>query len=61
MALEIVEDQGFLCLMKTGQPEHYVPSALRLGRNVWLVFARTQGHIAKLFQVSVSYPSPQLQ
>ena len=48
---KIVEDRGFQCLMKTGCPEYYIPSASTVSRDVKLVFARTRERIAKLLQV----------
>ncbi|KAG1748365.1 uncharacterized protein EDB91DRAFT_1235709 [Suillus paluster] len=38
----IVEDRGFQSLMKTGQPEYYIPSALTVSQDIQLVFARTR-------------------
>ncbi|PPR06686.1 LOW QUALITY PROTEIN: hypothetical protein CVT26_001472 [Gymnopilus dilepis] len=49
---KIVEDRGFKCLMKTGRPELYIPSASTVSRDVKLVFARTRERIAKLLQVT---------
>ncbi|PPQ84663.1 hypothetical protein CVT26_004180 [Gymnopilus dilepis] len=45
-----VEDRGFKCLMKTGRPELYLPSASTVSRDVKLVFARTRERIAKMLQ-----------
>ena len=50
----IVEDRGFQCLMKTGRPDYYLPSASTVSRDVKLVFARTRERIAKLLQVCFS-------
>jgi hypothetical protein len=47
----IVEDRGFLMLMKTGRPEFYIPSASTVSRDVKLVFGRTRERIAKMLQV----------
>ncbi|KAF8219061.1 hypothetical protein L208DRAFT_1131753, partial [Tricholoma matsutake] len=46
----IVEDRGFLSLMKTGRPEYYVLSASTVSRDVKLVFSHTWDWIAKLLQ-----------
>jgi hypothetical protein len=35
----IVKDRGFLCLMKTGRPEYYLPLPSTVSRDVRLVFA----------------------
>jgi hypothetical protein len=48
---KIVEDCGFLNLMKMGQPEYYIPSASTVSRDVRLVFSWTWDRIAKLLQV----------
>ncbi|KAG1733063.1 uncharacterized protein EDB91DRAFT_1238664 [Suillus paluster] len=50
---DIVKDQGFQCLMKTGRPEIYIPSPLSVLHDVCLVFARTRARIAKMFKVTV--------
>ncbi|KAG1758017.1 hypothetical protein EDB19DRAFT_1622771, partial [Suillus lakei] len=47
----IVKDQVFLYLMKTGQPEYYIPSPSTVSRDVKLVFAQTRQCIAKMLQV----------
>lgn len=47
----IVKDRAFLSLMKTGQPEYYIPSPSTISRDVKLVFARTRQCIAKMLQV----------
>ena len=36
---KIVEDRGFQSLMKTGQPDQYIPSASTVSWDVKLVFA----------------------
>ncbi|KAG0692625.1 hypothetical protein DFH29DRAFT_817323 [Suillus ampliporus] len=36
---KIVKDRGFHILMKTGQPEYYLPSPTTISCDVWLVFA----------------------
>jgi hypothetical protein len=51
---KIVEDRGFLSLMKTGWPDYYLPSASTVSRDVHIVFARTHARIGQMLQVSVS-------
>ena len=48
----IVEDEGFICLMKTGQPEYYIPSPETVSRDVKVVFTRACQRIATMLQVS---------
>lgn len=48
---KIVEDRGFLSLMKTGRPDYYIPSASTVSRNVKLAFGRTRERIAKMLNV----------
>jgi hypothetical protein len=48
---QIVNDRGFRCLMKTGRPEYYIPSADTLSRDVKKVFVRVRGRIAKALKV----------
>ncbi|KAJ8582888.1 hypothetical protein M405DRAFT_749564, partial [Rhizopogon salebrosus TDB-379] len=47
---EIVKDRGFQCLMKTGRPEHYIPSPATVSRDVRMVFACTRERIAQMLQ-----------
>jgi hypothetical protein len=47
----IVSDRGFQCLMKTGQPNYYLPSSSTVSRDVKAVFTQTRKQIAKLLQV----------
>lgn len=49
---DIVKDRGFLSLMKTGRPEHYIPSPVTVSRDVKQVFAKCRQRIAKMLQVS---------
>ena len=49
---DIVEDRGFLCLMKTGRPEYYIPSQSTVSRDVKQVFANVRKRIAKMLRVS---------
>jgi hypothetical protein len=48
---KIVDDRGFQSLMKTGRPEHYIPSPSTVSRDVRLVFANARNRIAKMLQV----------
>jgi hypothetical protein len=49
---DIVDDDGFQCLMKTGRPGYYLPSPKTVSRDVKTVFAKTRIRIAKLLRVS---------
>jgi len=49
---KIVTDRGFNCLMKTGRPGHYIPSASTVSRDVKEAFARTRQQIAKMLMVT---------
>lgn len=49
----IVQDRGFNCLMKTGRPDYYLPSAMTVCRDVKTVFARTRSRIAKMLRVCI--------
>jgi hypothetical protein len=46
----IVADRSFQKLMKTGRPDHYIPSPSTVSRDVKTVFARTRKRIAKMLQ-----------
>jgi hypothetical protein len=48
----IVSDRGFNSLMKTGRPEHYIPSPSTVSRDVRQVFVRTRNRISKMLNVS---------
>lgn len=48
---DIVQDHGFLRLMKAGRPEFYIPSPSTVARDVRIVFARARQQIAKLLGV----------
>jgi hypothetical protein len=50
----IVEDKGFKNLMKTGRPNHYLPSGRTVARDVKHVFKKTRERIAKMLQASRS-------
>ncbi|KAG2040592.1 hypothetical protein BDR03DRAFT_857502 [Suillus americanus] len=47
---EIVKDQGFQSLMKTGRPEYYLPLPNTISRDVRVVFVRTHERIAKMIK-----------
>jgi hypothetical protein len=49
----IVEDEGFNVLMKTGRPNHYLPSRHTVARDVKHVFRSTRKKIAKMLQVGI--------
>ena len=51
----IIEDQGFKSLIKTGRPEHYLPSKSTVSRDVRLVFVNVRKRMAKMMQVSRYY------
>lgn len=48
----IVEDRGYRNLMKTGRPEHYVPSRSVLSRDVHTVFVNVRRKIKEWLIVS---------
>jgi len=50
---QIIEDQGFQCLMKTGRPVYYLPSARTVAWDVQEVFIRTQQQLAKMLSISI--------
>ncbi|PPQ85854.1 hypothetical protein CVT26_001954 [Gymnopilus dilepis] len=52
---KIVEDCGFQCLMKTGWPELYIPSASTISRDVKIAFVRSCKKIAKFRQTSPNH------
>lgn len=54
---KIVKDRGFQCLMKTGRPEHYIPSPETVSRDVKKVFVRCRQRIAAMLQVKSSIQS----
>ncbi|KAF8811404.1 hypothetical protein BYT27DRAFT_7089536 [Phlegmacium glaucopus] len=47
----IVEDRGFCSLMKTGRPEHYLPSRPTVARDVKEVFLKVRKRIGMMLQV----------
>jgi hypothetical protein len=50
---QIVNDEPFRSLMKTGRPECYIPSAETLSRDVKTVFVSVREGIAKMLRVSL--------
>ena len=54
---KIVEDRGFKCLMKIGQPEYWIPSASTVSRDVKLVFSSTYKRIMKMLQQDTLNPT----
>ena len=49
---DLVSDEGFLFVMKTGWPELYIPSPSTVSRDVRLVFAWTRQRVATMLNVS---------
>ncbi|KAH8995598.1 hypothetical protein EDB92DRAFT_1757822, partial [Lactarius akahatsu] len=47
---QIVNDREFCCLMKTGRPEYYIPSAETLSCDVKNVFVRVRKHISTMLK-----------
>ncbi|KAF8344685.1 hypothetical protein F5887DRAFT_832225, partial [Amanita rubescens] len=45
---DMVSDESFHYLMKSGWPDMYVPSPSTVSQDVWLVFTRTHQRIAKM-------------
>jgi hypothetical protein len=52
----IVKDDGFRTLMRTGQPNHYIPKRHTVAQDARYIFKKTKKHIAKILQVSVNDP-----
>jgi uncharacterized DUF497 family protein len=52
---QIVHDDGFHTLMKTGRPGYYIPSPTTVSRDVRHVFARTRIRIASMLQVGIRH------
>ncbi|GBE80100.1 putative AC transposase [Sparassis crispa] len=46
----IIEDHAYQSLMKTGQPEYWIPSCWTVARDVHKVFACCWAHVAKMLQ-----------
>jgi len=49
----IISDWGSQCLMKTGQPEYYIPSTSTISCDVKEVFMKVWSRIAKMLQVRI--------
>ena len=47
----IIEDEGFKILIKTGQPNHYIPKRHTVARNMKQVFKKTHKRIQKMLKV----------
>jgi hypothetical protein len=48
---QIVNDHGFKKLMKTGRPDHHIPSMQTVSHDVKRVFVQVHKRIAKMLQV----------
>lgn len=48
---KVVDDRGFQCLMKTGRPDYYIPSARTVSRDVKEIFIKCRQRIAKTLHV----------
>ena len=51
---KIVEEWGFLLMVKAGLPNYYLPSTSNASSNICIVFAWTSTCIRQMLQVSVS-------
>ncbi|KIL63649.1 hypothetical protein M378DRAFT_57221, partial [Amanita muscaria Koide BX008] len=51
-AFNLVSDEGYQHLMKSGRPAHYIPSVATLSRDVRQAFVHCRKKVAKLLQVS---------
>ena len=49
----IIEDEGFKMLMKTGRLEYYIPSHVKVARDVKHIFKKTHEHIAQMLKVKI--------
>ena len=49
----IVEDDEFLCLMKTGRPAYRLPKAKTVAKDVHVIFHQVKERIGKMLQVSL--------
>src|SRR5260370_18862207 len=47
----IVKDRGFRSLMKTGQPDYYIPSPSTIACDVKAVFAHVHNWISKILRL----------
>ncbi len=50
---QIVNDQGFRSLMKTGRPGYHLPSAETVFRDVKKVFTNVRKHVTRILQVQL--------
>lgn len=57
LSFNIVNDEVFHSLMKTGRTGQYLPSASMVSKDVKGVFAWCRSHIAKLLQVRTVHVS----
>jgi hypothetical protein len=48
---KIVDNHGFQCLMKTGRPDYYLPSAQTVSCDVKQIFMSCQKQIANMLHV----------
>ena len=48
----IMEDAEFHCLMKTGQPAYWIPTAKMVATDIYIVFKQVKDCIIKMLQVS---------
>ena len=48
---DIVNDNGFQCLMKTGRPDYYIPNPNTVSCNVWTAFVQVWQRLAEKLQV----------
>lgn len=46
----IVEDPGFQCLMKTGRPGYWIPSASTVSRDIKVIYKKMREKIARILQ-----------
>ena len=53
---EIIKDHGFQSLMRTGQPEYYLPHPSTVSQDVKVVFVNAQIQVASTLQVSPVTP-----
>lgn len=52
-SFRIVEDEEFICMMKTGQPSYWIPNA-KVANDVLTIFHCVKDCIAEMLQVSVN-------
>jgi hypothetical protein len=56
----IVEDEGFKTLMKTGQPNHYLPKRQTVARDMKQVFNKTCKRVKKNAEGNVNFTEHEL-